>query len=70
MIYFVTASKDASVYSLYVNKNTGLDEILTISKHYSRFAERDNARTFINFDIENVPSYVRKKRPVSAVSTI
>lgn len=58
MIYFVTASKDASVYSLYVNKNTGLDEILTVSKHYSRFAERDNARTFIKFDIENVPSYV------------
>jgi hypothetical protein len=58
MIYFVTASKDASVYSLYVNKNTGLDEILTISKHYSRFAERDNARTFIHFDIDNIPSYV------------
>ena len=58
MIYFVTASKDASVYSLYVNKNTGLDEILTISKHYSRFAERDNARTFIQFDIDNIPLYV------------
>ena len=57
MIYFVTASKDASVYSLYVNKNTGLDEILTISKHYSRFAERDNARTFINFDIENINKF-------------
>lgn len=58
MIYFVTASKDASVYSLYTTKNTGLDEILTISKHYSRFGERDNARAFIQFDIDNIPSYV------------
>jgi hypothetical protein len=58
MIYFVTASKDASVYDLTPTKNTGLDEILTISKHYSRFEERDNARTFIQFDIDNIPSYV------------
>lgn len=58
MIYFVTASKDASVYSLYTSLNTGLDEILTVSKHYSRFGERDNARTFIQFDIENIPTYV------------
>lgn len=58
MIYFVTASKDASVYSLTPTKNTGLDEILTISKHYNRFEERDNARTFIHFDIDNIPSYV------------
>jgi hypothetical protein len=58
MIYFVTASKDASVYGLTPTKNTGLDEILTISKHYTRFEERDNARTFIQFDIDNIPSYV------------
>ena len=58
MIYFVTASKDASVYGLTPTKNTGLDEILTISKHYNRFEERDNARTFIHFDIDNIPSYV------------
>lgn len=58
MIYFVTASKDASVYGLTPTKNTGLDEILTISKHYSRLEERDNARTFIQFDIDNIPSYV------------
>jgi hypothetical protein len=58
MIYFVTASKDASVFELTPTKNTGLDEILTISKHYSRFGERDNARTFIQFDLENIPSHV------------
>jgi hypothetical protein len=58
MIYFVTASKDASVYGSSPTKNTGLDEILTVSKHYNRFQERDNARTFIQFDVNNVPSYV------------
>ena len=51
MIHFVTASKDATVYSLYKTKNTGLDEILTVSKHYSRFEEEDNARAYLYFDI-------------------
>jgi hypothetical protein len=58
MIHFVTASKDATVYTLYKTKNTGLDEILTVSKHYSRFAEKDDARVFIQFDLSNIPSYV------------
>jgi hypothetical protein len=58
MIHFVTASKDATVYTLYKTKNTGLDEILTVSKHYSRFAEKDDARVFIQFDTTNIPSYV------------
>ncbi len=58
MIHFVTASKDATVYTLYKTKNTGLDEILTVSKHYSRFAEKDDARVYIQFDTENIPSYV------------
>ena len=58
MIHFVTASKDATVYSLYKTKNTGLDEILTVSKHYSRFEEEDNARAYLYFDITNVPTYV------------
>ena len=58
MIHFVTASKDATVYTLYKTKNTGLDEILTVSKHYSRFAEKDDARIFMHFDLSNIPSYV------------
>ena len=58
MIHFVTASKDATVYTLYETKNTGLDEILTVSKHYSRFEEKDDARVFIQFDISNIPTYV------------
>jgi hypothetical protein len=58
MIHFVTASKDATVYTLYKTKNTGLDEILTVSKHYSRFAEKDDTRVFIQFDLSNIPTYV------------
>jgi len=58
MIHFITASKDATVYTLYKTKNTGLDEILTVSKHYSRFAEKDDARVYLHFDLNNVPSYV------------
>lgn len=58
MIHFITASKDATVYTLDKTKNTGLDEILTISKHYSKFGEIDDARVFIRFDLDNVPSYV------------
>ena len=61
MIHFVTASKDATVYSLYKTKNTGLDEILTVSKHYSRFEEEDNARAYLYFDLSNVPNYVTEK---------
>lgn len=58
MIYLVTASKDASVYSLYPSKNTGLDEILTISKAYTAVEESDIARSFIQFDIGSLPTYV------------
>lgn len=58
MIHFITASKDATVYTLYKTKNTGLDEILTVSKHYSRFAEKDDARAYLHFDLSNVPTYV------------
>jgi hypothetical protein len=58
MIYLVTASKDASVYELTPSKNTGLDEILTISKAYTSADQSDIARTFIQFDINSLPSYV------------
>ena len=53
MIYLVTASKDASVYELYPSKNTGLDEILTVSKAYTSMDESDIARSFLQFDIKS-----------------
>lgn len=58
MIYLATASKDSSVYSLYPTKNTGYDEIITISKAYTIYNESDIARSYIQFDIEHLPSYV------------
>lgn len=58
MIYLVTASKDSSVYTLYANRNTGVDEVLTISKAYTSNNELDIARSFIQFDINSLPSHV------------
>jgi hypothetical protein len=50
MIYFLTASKDASVYLQQPNQNTGLDEILEISKlYYGQI--KDVSRVLIKFDV-------------------
>jgi hypothetical protein len=50
MIYFLTASKDASVYLQQPNQNTGLDEILEISKlYYGQI--KDVSRALIKFDV-------------------
>jgi len=50
MIYFLTASKDASVYLQQPNQNTGLDEILEISKVYYGNI-KDISRSIIKFDV-------------------
>jgi hypothetical protein len=48
--YFLTASKDASVYLQQPNQNTGLDEILEISKvYYGNIKDVD--RSIIKFDV-------------------
>jgi hypothetical protein len=48
--YFLTASKDASVYLQQPNQNTGLDEILEVSKvFYGNI--RDISHTLIKFDV-------------------
>ena len=49
MYYFVTASKDSSIYLQQPTQNTGRDEILEISKTYYGNL-KDNARTLIKFD--------------------
>lgn len=51
--YFLTASKDASVYLQQPNQNTGLDEILEISKVYYGNV-KDVARTLLKFDINYI----------------
>ena len=49
MYQFITASKDASIYLQQPKQNTGLDEILEISKVYYGNL-KDTARTLIKFD--------------------
>ena len=48
--YFLTASKDASVYLQQPNQNTGLDEILEISKIYYGNI-KDVSRALLKFDV-------------------
>jgi hypothetical protein len=50
MIYFLTASKDASVYLQQPNQNTGLDEILEISKVYYGNI-KDVSHALIKFEV-------------------
>lgn len=57
MVLFYTASKDASIYLQQPYQNTGIDEVLEISKVYYGDT-RDNSRTLIKFDnieLPNVP---------------
>ena len=49
MYYFVTASKDASLYLQQPTQNTGRDEILEVSKTYYGNL-KDIARSVIKFD--------------------
>lgn len=51
MYYFVTASKDATVYLQQPNQNTGLDEIVEVSKVYYGNV-KDVSRILIQFDIQ------------------
>ena len=51
--YFVTASKDASVYLQQPNQNTGLDEVLDISKIYYGTV-RDVSRALLKFDLTHL----------------
>ena len=48
--YFITASKDASVYLQQPNQNTGLDQILEVSKVYYGNI-KDISRALIKFDL-------------------
>jgi hypothetical protein len=50
MYYFLTASKDASIYLQQPNQNTGLDEILEVSKVYYGNI-KDIAKSLIKFEV-------------------
>jgi len=62
MYYFLTASKDASVYLQQPDQNTGLDQILEISKVYYGNL-KDVSRSFLKFDTD-LPSYVTMSEAV------
>jgi hypothetical protein len=53
MYNFLTASKDASVYLQQPNQNTGLDQILEVSKVYYG-GTKDISRALIKFDISSL----------------
>jgi len=55
--YFMTASKDASIYLQQPNQNAGLDEILEISKVYYGTI-KDVSRALIKFDVGYISSSI------------
>jgi hypothetical protein len=55
--YFITASKDASIYLQQPNQNTGLDEILEVSKVYYGNI-KDISRSLIKFDLDVLSNLV------------
>jgi hypothetical protein len=55
--YFLTASKDASIYLQQPNQNTGLDEILEISKVYYGNI-KDVSHTLLKFDLGYVSASI------------
>jgi hypothetical protein len=57
MYQFLTASKDASIYLQQPNQNTGLDEILEVSKTYYGNL-KDISRSFIKFDLNSLSSSI------------
>jgi hypothetical protein len=56
MIISFYPQKDATIYEKYVNKNTGLDAILDISK-VSEGTTRYNSRALIKFDLVTLAQY-------------
>jgi hypothetical protein len=57
MYYFITASKDATIYLQQPTQNTGLDEVLEVSKTYYGNL-KDTARTLIKFETTNLSSSI------------
>jgi hypothetical protein len=57
MYHFLTASKDASIYLQQPTQNTGLDEILEVSKIYYGTL-KDVSRSFIQFDLNSFSSSI------------
>jgi hypothetical protein len=61
--YFITASKDASIYLQQPNQNTGLDEILEVSKVYYGNI-KDVSRALIKFDLDILSNLINSDEVV------
>ena len=57
MYYFVTSSKDSTIYLQQPTQNTGLDEVLEVSKTYYG-SLKDISRTLIKFETTDFSSSV------------
>ena len=57
MYHFVTSSKDSTIYLQQSSQNTGLDEILEVSKTFYGNL-KDNARALIKFDTTPLPQSI------------
>lgn len=61
MHYLIFPSKDATIYSEYPNKNTGLDQILEINKIVEEGTDINNvSRALIQFDISEYETYINE----------
>ena len=68
MYHFVTASKDATIYLQQPKQNTGLDEILEISKVYYGNL-KDIAHTLIKFDTNALANSINDANTLSILSS-
>lgn len=57
MYYFLTASKDATIYRQHPEQNTGLDQILEVSKTYYG-SQREISRALIQFDMTKLAELI------------
>ena len=64
MYYFLTASKDTTRFSQQPVQNTGLDEILEVSKVYYGDL-KDTARSLLKFDLNSLSSKLSYNRILS-----
>ena len=68
MILFYTASKDATIYLQQPYQNTGIDEVLEISKVYYGDT-RDNSRVLIQFDTTEISKSIANNTIASSSFT-
>jgi hypothetical protein len=65
-VYKIFPTKDASIYSLYPNKNTGLDEILESSTNVSLAGTAQASRFLVQFSTDEINDIINNKISGSA----